>query len=101
MVDRVYKADLPALRESLERLKAAFSELQPQTDWTKLRVEPVLNHARQLERLLRSRGSSRLPRGVRLFHSDLVYLRENVRGLSEILRAEEKASNRRGGRPRK
>jgi len=32
---------------------------------------------------------------VRLFHSDLVYLRENVNGLKEILQSEKKSLQRR------
>jgi hypothetical protein len=47
-----------------------------------------------LERLLDSGEfsgeSTRLRKGVRLFHSDLVYLRENVKGLHEILQSEKK-----------
>jgi hypothetical protein len=92
MVDRVYKESLPALRESLEQLKGEFSKLGKKTDWSRLRVEPVLDHVKRLEQLLGSEEfsgeSARLGKGVRLFHSDLVYLRENVKGLKELLRSE-------------
>ncbi|MGP8072676.1 MAG: hypothetical protein ACLPZM_06060 [Thermoplasmata archaeon] len=94
MVDRVYKEDLPALRKTLEKLKAEFSELPSKTDWTRLRVDPLLRHAKQLEQKLRSQGSARLSKGVRLFHSDLVYLRENVKGLRDVLESEKKALRR-------
>ncbi|MGD0251036.1 MAG: hypothetical protein ABSB97_09175 [Thermoplasmata archaeon] len=95
MVDRVYKADIPEKRKALEKLKAEFSELHSHTDWTTLRVQPLLQHAKQLEQLLKSQGSARLNKGVRLFHSDLVYLRENVDGLKEILQSEKRSPQRR------
>ncbi len=93
MVDKVYKEDLPRLRKALEKLAEEFSNLDSsKTDWRKLRVEPLLRHLDSLEELVRSEEFSgefsRLRKGVRLFHSDLVYLRENVRGLEELLRSE-------------
>ena len=93
MVDRVYKADLPRLRKALEELRAGFSGLgQSKTDWVKLRIDPLLRHADSLERLLTSKEFSpeflRLRKGVALFHSDLVYLRENVKELQKLLQAE-------------
>jgi predicted RNase H-like nuclease (RuvC/YqgF family) len=94
LVDRVYKADIPEKRKTLERLKAEFSKLHSQTDWNKLRVEPLLQHVKQLEQRLKSQGSTRLTKGVRLFHSDLVYLRENVNGLKEILQSEKESLQR-------
>ncbi len=94
-MDRVYKADIPATRKALEELKEKFSGLDSRTDWTKLRIEPLLEHARSLEGLLRSpkfsRETSRLTRGVVMFHSDLVYFRENVKALKAILEAEKKS----------
>jgi hypothetical protein len=92
MVDRVYKEGIPAAIGALEELKEEFSAADSTTDWKKLRVEPLLEHARSLERLLRSpefsRETSRLRRGVAMFHSDLVYLRDNIKALRLILRAE-------------
>ncbi len=94
-MDRVYKEDIPRKRRELAELKEEFSHVASTTDWTKLRIEPLLEHARSLERLLRSpkflRETSRLPRGVVMFHSDLVYLRENVNALKAILEAEQRA----------
>ena len=95
MVDRVYKADLPRLRKALEKLREDFSNFDSgKTDWTKLRIDPLLKHLDSLEQLLHSEEfseeSSRLRKGVSLFHSDLVYLRENVKGLEELLRSEKK-----------
>ena len=105
MVDRVYKQSLPVLRKSFEQLKEDFSKLDSKTDWSRLRVEPLLNHVRRLEQLLGSgefsRESSRLRKGVRLFHSDLVYLRDNAQGLKEVLEAEKGASRRRNKKGRK
>lgn len=94
VVDRVYKAGLPAARRELEKLKKEFSALSSRTDWNRLRVEPLLRHVKVLEQQLRSQGSSRLTKGVRLFHSDLVYFRENLNGLKEVLRSEKKARPR-------
>ena len=95
-MDRVYKEDIPASRRALEELKRQFSSLDSRTDWSKLRIEPLLEHARTLERLLRSpkfsRETSRLRRGVVMFYSDLVYFRENLKALKEILKAESKSN---------
>jgi hypothetical protein len=94
LVDRVYKAGIPRLKEALARLKEDFSGLDSGTDWTKLRIEPLLEHAEALERLLNSSGFSkeysRLRKGVVMFHSDLVYLRENVKALEKTLESEKK-----------
>ena len=96
MVDRVYKKALPALRNDLEELRESFSNLDSKTDWTKLRIEPLLKHLDSLEQLLHSKEFSeefsRLRKGVRLFHSDLVYLKTNVRGLEKLLQSEKKTS---------
>ncbi len=95
MVDRVYKADLPRLRKALEELRQEFAHLEsPRTDWTKLRIEPLLRHVDSLERSLQSEEfsseASRLRKGVAMFHSDLVYLRENVKALEKILQSEKR-----------
>jgi hypothetical protein len=99
VVDRVYKADLPAKRKALERLRKEFAKLGAPTDWVRWRIDPLLHHARSLERQLTSRRFSaefsRLKRGVSMFHSDLVYLRSNVRDLEQLLRVEQKRSRRR------
>ena len=95
MVDRVYKKELPRLRNDLEKLRENFSGLGSKTNWTKLRIEPLLRHLDSLEQLLHSgefsREFSRLTKGVELFHSDLVYLRENVKGLEKVLQSEKKS----------
>lgn len=92
MVDRVYKGALPDFRKSLEHLRKEFSKLQTKTHWATLRVEPLLQHVKELERRLKAREfsgeSRRLRNGVKQFHSDLVYLRDNVKWLEEILRTE-------------
>ncbi|HYC12202.1 MAG TPA: hypothetical protein VEC02_06045 [Nitrososphaerales archaeon] len=94
MVDRVYKAGLPRLRKALEQLSEEFSSLDSHTNWTKLRIEPLLKHIDSLELQLRSEEfsgeSSRLRKGVAMFHSDLVYLRENVKALQRVLQSEKK-----------
>ena len=101
MVDRVYKKDLPLMRKDLEKLKIDFSELgQTQTDWTRLRIEPLLKHVRSLEESLHSEEFlgkfSRLRKGVELFHSDLVYFRTNVKGLEKILQSEKRSAAKSG-----
>jgi hypothetical protein len=95
VVDRVYRSDIPESRRALEKLKAEFLRLDSKSDWIKLRVEPLLLHVKQLEQRLRSHGTKRLKKGVRLYHSDLVYLRENVNGLKAILASEKRALKRR------
>lgn len=102
MVDRVYRASLPALRKHLEKLREDFSHLGSRTDWATLRIEPLLEHVASLERLLGSgefsREASRLTRGVEMFHSDLVYFRTNVRALERVLESEKEARARRSRR---
>ena len=97
MVDRVYKEDLLRLRKALEELRENFSSLgSSKTDWAKLRIDPLLKHLDSLEHLLHSeefsRESSHLRKGVLLFHSDLVYLRENVKELKKLFQSEKKSS---------
>jgi hypothetical protein len=96
MVDRVYKLALPRFRTDLERLRRDFSSLgMTKTNWVELRIDPLLRHLDSLEQLLHSKEhsleSSRLRMGVAMFHSDLVYLRENVEGLERVLRSERKS----------
>lgn len=97
MVDRVYKSALPAMRKDLAHLREEFSNLSgysARTDWIRLRIDPLLKHVESLEQLMISsefsREFSRLRKGVVLFHSDLVYLRENIRGLQKLLESERK-----------
>ena len=101
-MDRSYKEDIPSTRRALEELKKEFSSVASTTNWTKLRIEPLLDHVKSLERLLRSpkfaRETARLRRGVVMFHSDLVYLRENVKALKGILEVERKSHRRRSVR---
>ncbi len=89
MVDRVYRADIPRLKEALVRLKDQFSGIDNGSGWARLRVEPLLKHAEALEQLLDSPDfsdeSSHLRGIVVMLHSDLAYLRENVRTLEKIL----------------
>jgi hypothetical protein len=98
-MDRSYKEDIPKTRRALEELRKEFSGVASTTDWTKLRIEPLLDHVKSLERLLRSpkfaRETARLRRGVVMFHSDLVYLRENVKALKTILEIEKRTHRRR------
>ena len=98
-MDRSYKEDIPKTRRALEKLRQEFSGVASTTNWTKLRIEPLLDHVKSLERLLRSpkfaRETARLRRGVVMFHSDLVYLRVNVKALKEILEVERRSDRRR------
>jgi len=96
MVDRVYKSELPRFRADFERLRKDFAGLGPtKTNWIELRIDPLLKHLDSLEQLLHSEKhsleSSRLRNGVALFHSDLVYLRDNVKGLERVLQSETKS----------
>jgi hypothetical protein len=101
-MDRSYKEDIPCARKALEELKKEFSRVALTTEWTKLRIDPLLDHVKSLERLLRSpkfaRETARLRRGVVMFHSDLIYLRQNVKALKEILEIETKSQRRRPAR---
>ena len=94
-MDRTYKEDIPKAKRALEELKKEFSGVASTTDWTKLRIEPLLDHVKCLERVLRSpkfaRETARLRRGVVMFHSDLVYLRENIKALKETLQVERRS----------
>ena len=94
MVDRVYKKAIPDFRKTLEQLRREFTRLESDTDWVRLRVDPVLQHAKELDRVLSSpkfaREVSRLKKGVGLFHSDLVYLRTNLIELRKLLQSKKK-----------
>jgi hypothetical protein len=90
VVDKVYKKNIPSLRKAIEQLRKQFSSIKSKTDWTKLRIQPLLQHAKQLELQLKTQGTARLNRGVRMFHSDLVYLQQNVNGLKVVLASEKK-----------
>lgn len=91
-MDKAYKGDIPRHKRTLADLKREFSRLAASTDWTRLRIEPLLKHVSALERLLHSTRFSgentRLRKGVAMFHADLVYLRTNIRVLKDILAAE-------------
>jgi len=88
-MDRAYKEDIPAYRRVLTELRREFRRIDLDTDWIGLRIDPLLRHARMLERALLSpkfsSEQSRLRNGVSMFHSDLVYLRENIKTLKAIL----------------
>lgn len=94
LVDKAYKADIRRLKNTFIKLKEEFSSLDSGTDWTRLRIEPLLRHAEALEHLLNSpdfsNEFSRLRKGVVMFHSDLVYLRENVKALEKMLESEKR-----------
>lgn len=87
-MDRAYKEDIPKYRAALEALKDEFSSMDASTDWVSLRIEPLLEHARRLEGILKSpkfaREIARLRTGVAMFHADLVYLRANLSALKAI-----------------
>lgn len=93
-MDRSYKDDIPRYKETLAALAREFARLRLSTDWTALRIRPLLQHVTRLERLLRSpkfaRESTRLRKGVAMFHADLVYLRANIKALKEILAVEQR-----------
>jgi len=94
-MDRSYKEDIPKMKRALQELKKEFSGVASTTDWTKLRIDPLLDHMESLERVLRSpkfaRETARLRQGVVMFHSDLVYLRENIKALKQILDVEKRS----------
>jgi len=94
LVDRVYKTDLVKLKNALEKLRDGFYGIDTDIGWVRLRIEILLKHIEYLEQLLHSPEFSletkRLRRGVGMFHSDLVYLRENVKELEKFLQAERK-----------
>jgi hypothetical protein len=98
-MDRVYKQSIPGVVKSLEELRSQFAGLESRTDWTRLRIEPLLKHAKLLDSLLSSgefaRERARLRAGVGMLHADLIYFRENIRGLKKALASERKAALRR------
>jgi hypothetical protein len=98
MVDRVYKGAIPDFRLKLEGIRKEFQSTPSKTDWIRLRVEPLLEHAASLEAVLKSKRHAaqiaRLTRGVSMFHSDLVYLQHNVRELKKTLEREKRAIER-------
>jgi hypothetical protein len=85
-MDRSYKEDIPKAKKELEALKKQFQGVASTTDWTKLRIDPLLEHVNSLERLLRSpsfaRETARLRRAVALTRSQIT----NPRRLTSRLR---------------
>ena len=98
-MDRVYKRGIREVARTLQDLRDQFAALDSKTDWTRLRVEPLLDHAKELTSLIESREfareTARLRSGVEMFHADLVYFGDNIRGLKRALTAEQKAALRR------
>jgi hypothetical protein len=98
-MDRTYKQDIPSVIKRLEHIRDEFGAIESKTDWIRLRIEPLLEHAKSLDRLINTRQfareTARLSRGVEMFHADLVYFRENVQGLRKVLESERKSATRR------
>jgi len=94
MVDRVYRSDLPRLRKILLNMKKELSQMGPSTDWVRLRIDPLLAHVDQLRAMIRIWDSSRRRGGVPMLHSDLIYFRENVKGLKLVLASERRRSRK-------
>jgi hypothetical protein len=98
-MDRVYKQGIPGVVKSLENLRDQFVGVDSKADWIRLRIEPLLEHARLLDQLIRSREfvreTARLRAGVGMFHADQVYFGDNIRGLRKVLTSEPKAALRR------
>ena len=95
MVDRVYQGSWSEFRRTLLNLKSDFSKFEPSTDWVRLRIDPLLEHLKRLEALVRSWESYPLRGAVPMLHSDLVYFRENLNGLKRVLVSEKKKSRSR------
>ena len=97
MVDRVYREAFRGFRVQLTELEDGFARIEASTDWIRLRIEPLLKHVDSLEGIIKSKRFSaeveRLKGGVSMFHSDLVYLRHNIRELEETLRRARRASD--------
>lgn len=97
-MDRVYKGAFRSFRAELEELRDGFAQIESKSDWNRLRVEPLMKHVDSLEAIMKSKRFSgevsRLRRGVSMFHSDLVYFRDNIRELRKILRLAQRASER-------
>jgi hypothetical protein len=95
-MDRTYKQDIPSFIKRLEHMRDEFAAIDSKTDWTRLRIEPLLEHAKSLDRLIHARQfareTTRLRHGVAMFHADLVYFRDNIQGLNKILESERKAA---------
>jgi hypothetical protein len=98
-MDRTYKQDIPFVVTRLEQMRDEFAAIGSRTDWTRLRIEPLLEHAKALDRLIHARQFAReiarLRGGVAMFHADLVYFRENIQGLKKVLESERKGALRR------
>lgn len=90
----IHQADLPRLRKTLLNMRKEFSQFDPSTDWVRLRIDPLLAHIDQLKAMVRIWDSSRQSGGVPMLHSDLVYFRENVKGLGRVLASERRRSRK-------
>jgi len=96
MVDRVHKKAFRGFRTDLLELRRGFARLDGKTDRNKLGIEPLLKHVDSLDTIITAKRFakelSRLPRGVPMFHSDLVYLSLNIRELRRTWLPARKAS---------
>jgi len=97
-MDRSYKEDIPKFRAILEEMREEFAEIGATTNWTGLRIEPLLEHALRLDHIMKSpkfvRETARLRKGVAMFHADLVYLRTNIKELKALLVEEKRKRER-------
>ena len=88
-MDRSYKEDIRKFKAALEQLKKNLSAHGTKTDWMQLRVEPLLEHVKRLDQILKSprfaREAVRLREGVAMFRADLDYLRTNIKILKGII----------------
>ena len=48
-MDRAYKRDIPRHRKALEDFKRELADVVTKTDWTTLRIDPLLEHVTKLE----------------------------------------------------
>lgn len=94
MVDKVYQNAWTDFRRDLVKLKEEFAKIDVSTDWTRLRIDPLLEHLKLLENRVNSWRDLHLRGAVPMLHSDLVYFRDNVRGLKKVLISERKWSER-------
>jgi hypothetical protein len=81
-----YLFNLKRLKKELEEIKDDFSKFDPLTDWTRAKVNPLLNHVGNLMESLKW-----FPRSLdeKLLEDDVKYFEENIKGLRIVLKSEQ------------
>jgi len=91
MIKDEYIKNLENLRNELEKIEKEFKEINPIPDWNSLRVIPLLDHIKNLIKILENYTYPKLDEKFEeAIKSDLEYFNKNLEGLKRVLDSEKK-----------